>query len=99
MLASFRAISILEGLSYLAILSVTFGLISRDYVFPLGMGHGILFMLYLFLSLTVSNKQGWSILIWLALFIAAVVPFAFILVEIFLRKTAHSQPATAAPVT
>ncbi|HBY86792.1 MAG TPA: DUF3817 domain-containing protein, partial [Colwellia sp.] len=56
MLKYFRAISLLEGLSFLAILSVSFGLVSRDFVFMLGMAHGVLFMLYLFLSLIVSNK-------------------------------------------
>ncbi len=87
MLKYFRAISILEGLSFLAILSVTLGLVSRDFVFQLGMMHGVLFMLYLLLSLIVANKQRWSLLIWLSLFIASIVPFAFIVVEIFLGRT------------
>lgn len=86
MLNSFRAISLLEGLSFLAILSVTLGLVSRDFVFQLGMAHGVLFMLYLFLSLIVSNTQRWSLKIWLPLFIASVVPFAFIGVEIYLSR-------------
>ncbi len=96
MLKYFRAISILEGLSFLAILSVSLGFISRDYVFQLGMGHGVLFMLYLLLSLVVSNTQGWSLKVWLPLFIASLVPFAFIPVEIFLsRSLGQARPATA----
>ncbi len=87
----FRAISLLEGLSFLAILSISFGLVSRDFVYQLGMAHGMLFMLYLFLSLIVSNKQQWSLLIWLSLFVASIVPFAFIGVEIFLSRTAGNQ--------
>lgn len=95
MLNCFRAISILEGLSFLAILSVTLGVVSRDFVFQLGMLHGVLFMLYLFLSLIVSNKQRWSLKIWLPLFIASLVPFAFIPVEIFLsRATGQLKTAT-----
>ena len=86
MLNVFRAISFLEGLSYLVILSVTFGVISREYVFALGMGHGILFVLYLLFSLIVSGKKGWSVVSWLALFLASLVPFAFIPVEIVLSK-------------
>lgn len=86
MLKKFRVISVAEGLSYLAILCVTLGLISRDFVFYLGMFHGLLFIVYLALSLTLADKKGWSILIWLALFLAAVIPFAFIAVEFFLRK-------------
>ena len=91
MLKYFRAISLLEGLSFLAILSISFGLVSRDFVYQLGMAHGMLFMLYLFLSLIVSNKQQWSLLIWLSLFVASIVPFAFIGVEIFLSRTAGNQ--------
>jgi len=89
-------ISLLEGLSFLAILSVTLGLVSRDFVFQLGMIHGVLFMFYLLLSLVVSNKQQWSLVTWLSLFIASIVPFAFIIVEIFLsRKLAYQKPAQA----
>jgi len=86
MLKTFRVVSIVEGLSFLTILCVSFGIISRDFVFYIGLFHGILFMSYLVLSLLVSNKKGWSILIWLALFLAAVTPFAFIIAEILLRK-------------
>jgi integral membrane protein len=91
MLKIFRVISILEGLSFLSILSITLDLVSRDFVFQLGMAHGVLFMLYLLLSLIVSNKQQWSLVIWLFLFIASIVPFAFIGVEIFLSRVLGSQ--------
>lgn len=86
MLKLFRAISVMEGLSYLAILSVTLGLISRDYVSQIGMGHGVLFMLYLFLSVLVSDKQRWPLKIWISIFLASIIPFAFVLVEYYLRK-------------
>lgn len=96
MLKYFRAISILEGLSFLAILSVTLGLISRDFVFQLGMIHGVLFMLYLLLSLIVSNSQRWSLKIWLPLFIASLIPFAFIPVEMFLSRISLVNKTAAA---
>jgi len=79
-------VSVIEGLSYLIILSVTLELISREYIFNIGMFHGVLFMLYIIVSLIVSDKKAWPILTWLALFVASVVPFAFIPVEIYLRK-------------
>lgn len=91
MLAIFRSISVLEGLSFLAILSVTFGLISRDYVFYLGMGHGVLFMLYMVISLLLSNQQEWSLKIWVPLFLASLIPFAFIPVEVFLKKASTNK--------
>lgn len=84
----FRLVSLSEGISYLLILSVTLGFISRDYVSVLGMAHGVLFMAYMMLSLNVSNKQNWSVAVWLLVFVASLVPFAFIAVEFFLRKEA-----------
>ncbi|PWQ96507.1 DUF3817 domain-containing protein [Leucothrix arctica] len=91
----FRMISFIEGMSYLLILSVTLGFISRDYVSMLGMGHGVLFILYVVLSLQVTHKKGWSILVWLLLFVASLVPFAFIAVEVFIRKEMAGSKATA----
>ncbi len=82
----FRIASLLEGLSYLAILSITLGFVSRELVFPVGMAHGVLFMAYMVLSLQVSHKQKWSMITWLLIFFASIIPFAFIPVEIFLRK-------------
>ncbi|NOQ36128.1 MAG: DUF3817 domain-containing protein [Methylococcaceae bacterium] len=90
MLNTFRTISIFEGLSYLIILSVTLGIISREYVFYLGMSHGVLFLLYLILSLIVSSKNNWSLKIWIPLFLASLMPFAFIPVELYLKKASSA---------
>ena len=86
MLSFFRILSLLEGISFLVILSVTLGFISRDYVYFLGMTHGVLFMAYLIVLMVITYKQAWSILIWLLMFIAAFVPFAFLGAEVFLKK-------------
>jgi integral membrane protein len=86
MLNLFRIASLAEGVSLLVILSVTAGFISRDYVFVLGMTHGVLFMIYCVLSLLVSHRQGWSVLTWLATVAAGMIPFAFVLMERFLEK-------------
>lgn len=86
MIKLLRTFSLLEGLSYLTILCVPLGLISRDYVYPIGMTHGALFMAYFIVSLLVSHKARWSVLVWLLVFLASLVPFAFVLVEMFLRK-------------
>ena len=99
MLKNFRIISVAEGLSFLAILCVTLGVISRDYVSYLGMFHGVLFMLYIALSLVVAQKKGWPILYWIALFLASVVPFAFIIVELFLRKESSKEPLSVTKYT
>ena len=86
MLKYFRIISIVEGLSFLAILCVTLGIISREYVSYLGMFHGVLFILYIVVLLVVAQKKGWSILSGRTFFLASIIPFAFIFIELFLRK-------------
>lgn len=86
MLKFFRIASLLEGVSYLVILCVTLGFIDRAYVFNIGMTHGALFVLYFVLSLLASHKQGWSVVVWLLVLLAAFIPFAFIPVEMFLQK-------------
>lgn len=94
----FRLASLSEGITYLLILSVTLGIISRDYVFPLGVVHGILFIAYLMLSLNVSHKQNWSVVVWLLVFFASIVPFAFIAVEFFLRKELGEAEVVVPPL-
>jgi len=91
MLSVFRIVSLIEGLFYLLILCVTLGLFSRELVFPLGMGHGVLFVSYFVLSLLASHKSAWSVLVWLAVLLAALIPFAFIPVELFLQKELRKQ--------
>ncbi|MZR64410.1 DUF3817 domain-containing protein [Alcanivorax sp. DP30] len=92
----FRAFSIAEGVSFLVILGVSLGLISRDHVFLIGMTHGVLFLVYMLLSLWVSNIRNWSVLVWFLIFLAAVVPFAFIGVELFLRREEKNQGSQSA---
>lgn len=91
MLRVFRITSIMEGLSYLTILSVTLGVLSREYVFHIGMTHGVLLMLYLVFSLIVANKENWSLKVWLPIFLASLIPFAFILVELYLQKVSKGD--------
>ena len=96
MLKYFRIISVVEGLSYLAILCVTLGIISREFVSYIGMFHGILFILYIAVLFIVAEKKGWSIISWVALFLASVIPFAFIIVELFLRKESMKKELSIA---
>lgn len=86
MLKYFRVASLLEGVSYLIILCVSLNIISREFVFILGMLHGALFLLYFVLSLATSHQQGWSVITWLVILLAAIIPFAFLFVELFLQK-------------
>ncbi len=86
-LSVFRIISILEGLSYLAILSVTLEVLSREFVFQMGMTHGVLIMVYMVGSLIVAHKEDWSLKVWLGVFLASLIPMAFVAVELYLQKS------------
>lgn len=90
MLAFFRYLSLAEGLSFLVILGVTVGWVSREYVYALGMTHGVLYIAYVIASLAVCGRQGWGLKIWLPLFLAAIIPFAFIGVDVYLRRAMRS---------
>lgn len=72
MLKLFRGVSLIEGTSYLLILCVSLGIISRDLVSLIGMAHGVLFVLYILLVIFMAYKQGWSVNIWLLLLLASV---------------------------
>ena len=96
MLKFFRVTSMVEGFSYVAILCVTIGFLSRDFVSYFGLFHGVLFMLYIAFSFMLTEQKGWSIVTWIALCLASVIPFAFIFVELFLRKEEEiKEPAAA----
>jgi hypothetical protein len=56
----------------------------------------VLFLLYFVLSLLASHKQGWSVGLWLLMLLAAIVPFAFIPVEMFLQKELRKNGIGAA---
>ena len=86
MLKTFRIISVLEGLSFLFLLTMAYILQQREYLFFIGMGHGILFMLYFALSLMSSHQQKWSVLFWLMVLMVAVIPFGFIPLEFKLKN-------------
>ena len=84
LLSSFRWIAILEGISYIAFF-ITMPL-KYMYETPMpnkfvGMGHGILFMLYVLLALLVVLEQKWSMKRFLIFFAASLVPFATFYIE------------------
>lgn len=86
MLNAFRLIGLLEGLSFITLLSLVWVFQSREYIWPVGMTHGILFLTYFTVSLMVSHKQGWSIQLWLTVLLSSVIPFAFIPQDLWLSS-------------
>ncbi|MDH5370098.1 MAG: DUF3817 domain-containing protein [Gammaproteobacteria bacterium] len=80
MLSIFRNLSLIEGISLIVLLFIAmpakyqFGLV--DNIWMVGMVHGVLWLAYLVLSLAVSHQQKWSVMFWLLVLFASVIPFA-----------------------
>jgi len=89
MLHIFRKLSLIEGSSLIILLLIAmpakyqFGLF--DIVWLVGMIHGVLWLAYITLSLTVSHKQGWSVVFWIMVLMASVIPFACFFLDSKLR--------------
>lgn len=91
----FRVLSVLEGLSLITLLFIAmpakyqFG---HDFVWPVGMAHGVLWLAYVVMSLAVSHVRRWSVGLWLLALLCSVVPFGFLWVDARLRREL-AQPA------
>ena len=99
MLNKFRVFSIIEGTSLLILLFIAMPakyVLGVGTIVPVvGMVHGLLFMAYMVFSLMVSHRQQWSIIKWLLVFLAGVVPFGFFASDYYLRKDLSTQAAVA----
>ena len=90
MLSFFRKLSLIEGFSLIVLLFIAmpakyqFGYF--DSVWIVGMTHGILWLAYLAVSLVVSHQQKWSIMFWLLVLFASVIPFACFFLDGKLRN-------------
>lgn len=99
MLKFFRLLSLVEGLSLVTLLFIAmpakyqFG---HDFVWPVGMAHGVLWLSYVLASLVVSHLQRWSVLVWVGALVSSVVPFGFVLLDRRLKREARAVPAAAA---
>ena len=85
MLNLFRATSILEGLSYLALFAITMPLkyladlpIPNKYV---GYAHGVLFIAYIILAVIFWFQKKWSFKRGVILLLASLLPFATFYIE------------------
>ena len=74
-----RVVGFLEGLSFLLLLFIA---MPMKYMFDnpilvkyVGMGHGVLFILFLIVLFAVCEKQKWSITIFLMGLAASILPF------------------------
>lgn len=96
MLKSFRLLSLVEGLSLITLLFIAmparyqFGV---DFVWLVGMAHGLLWLAYVAFSLVVSHLQRWSLWLWLLALLCSVLPFGFLLLDWRLKR--DLRPASA----
>lgn len=95
MLNAFRLLSLIEGLSLITLLFIAmparyqFGV---DFVWPVGMAHGVLWLAFVAMSLLVSHLQRWSVLAWLLALLCSVVPFGFLVLDARLRRERAKAP-------
>lgn len=74
-----RVIGLLEGISFLLLLFIAmpmkYMLDNPILVKYVGMGHGVLFILFLIVLFTVCERQKWSITMFILGLIASILPF------------------------
>jgi integral membrane protein len=85
MIKLFRIIALLEGASYIGLLFIAVPLKYiigiDDYVKLLGMPHGILFLLYVFLVFVIYQDMKWSAKSIIIILLASVLPFGTFYVD------------------
>lgn len=85
-----RVISLIEALSYLILLFIAMPLKyiagEPSAVRVVGMAHGLLFCLFCLALLQAWLDQNWKLKIPTLIFLASLIPFAPIAVEIWLKK-------------
>ena len=94
LVAAFRVIAFLEGVSYILLLFIAtpikyFG-DDPQYVKMLGMPHGLLFIAYIVIAVVISKDMKWSTrTLWIVL-VAAVIPFGTFYIDRKYLKNVHA---------
>lgn len=87
LLKSFKIVAILEGISYLVLfgnmllIKPFYPEIYKTLLYPIGMGHGLLFIAYVLLALLVGSKLKWSFKTLGIVLLASLIPFATFYIE------------------
>ncbi|WP_163999155.1 DUF3817 domain-containing protein [Pyxidicoccus caerfyrddinensis] len=100
-LGRFRAVALLEGLSFILLLFVAMPL---KYLagLPLavrvvGLAHGLLFVLFLFALMEVAIAYRWSLVRVVGAFVSSLVPFGTFVLDARLRREESEAVVQAAP--
>jgi integral membrane protein len=93
MTKTFKLTAILEGFSYLLLLSNMMFIkpininLYKTLLFPIGMTHGILFIAYFYLAFMIKEKQNWSFKDLAVVLLGSLIPFgAFIIEKKYLKN-------------
>ena len=85
-----RVVGFLEGISFLLLLFVA---MPMKYIFDnpilakyVGMGHGVLFILFLIVLFVVCEKQKWSLKMFILGLIASILPFGPFVFDAKIKK-------------
>ena len=87
MLKIFQKTALLEGISYLIILSNMLFIKPLDIIlykkilFPVGMSHGVLFIGYILLAVLLMKPQKWDFKTLFIILVASLIPFGTFYIE------------------
>jgi integral membrane protein len=87
MIRIFKNIAILEGISYLVLFANMLIIkpsnvdLYKSLLYPIGMTHGLLFIGYVLLAVSLRNSQGWNLKTSFIILLASLLPFATFFVE------------------
>lgn len=92
-----RLVGLIEGISFLLLLfiamPVKYMMDNPVLVKYIGMGHGVLFILFLVVLFAVCEKRKWSLSMFIMGLIASILPFGPFIFDMKLKKL--EQPAEA----
>lgn len=87
MLRFFKLVALLEGISFILLLSNRFFVKPQDLVlykqllFPIGMSHGFLFVAYIYLTFANISSQKWNVKSVLEILLGSLIPFGTFYIE------------------
>lgn len=81
MIRFFKIIATLEGISLLVLLFIAYIYRVQELIRPIGMAHGVLFIVYVLLALILHLKLRWPVKQFLIINLAAFIPFGTFYIE------------------
>lgn len=87
MVKAFKYVALLEGISYI-VLFINMLVVKKidltlykTLLFPIGMGHGLLFIAYIYLAFAIKDLLKWTLKDYFMVNLASLLPFATFFIE------------------